>query len=220
VLQKRGDEYAYHYALESELLRTNPLGRLEITVNVASTEPLASVEVPSHECRIRRAEHSAVVELSAEEFAPEGDFELRIRTAASAGGLAAVPHRRGDDGYFMLLVDAPEAERSGGAGSAEALELLILADTSGSIQGPERAAQVAFVEALIAALGERDTFDLATCDVTTRWAFGLSAAASLESRERALAFLEERDPLGWSDLASAFDGAFERAGAGTHVVYP
>ncbi len=54
-----------------------------------------SVKCPSHECRIQAAEHSAKVEFSAEEFAPERDFELRIETQPRAEGLTVIPHRRG-----------------------------------------------------------------------------------------------------------------------------
>ena len=131
-----------------------------------------------------------------------------------------VPHRRGDDGYFMLLVDAPEtAPPANGTARGEPIDVLILADTSGSMWGAPQASQVAFVEALIGSLGEEDTFNLATCDIQTDWAFERPMGNGLENREQALRFLEQRDPLGWSDLERAFAEAFERAGSRTHVVY-
>ncbi len=217
VLPSRDGSYAYHYALQSELLRKTPLRRLEITVDVHSAEPLTSVECPSHPCRVRSTEHAARVEFSADEFAPERDFELRIAARPDAQGLTLVPHRRGDDGYFMLKVDAPAIDA--GAPSDEPLDLLILTDTSASSWGPPRENLVACVESLIAALGEGDTFTLATCDVVTRWAFERPVPATHANRVRALGFLEARDPLGWSDLEETFAQACERAGPRTHVVY-
>lgn len=222
VLAQRDDVFTYDYALESELLRQTPLRRLEITVDVHSARPIASVECPSHTSRIRATEHSARVAFAAEEFAPEGDFRVVVRLAPSEDRLTLIPHRRGDDGYFMLLVDAPPLAESATRGRddpAQPIELLILADTSGSMWGPPRTNQVAFVEALVAALGEGDRFNLATCDIDTRWAFELPQPGDFATRERALSFLEERDPLGWTDLEQAVGEVCARAGPNTHVVY-
>lgn len=229
VLPKEGDTFAYHYALQSELLRQHPLRRLQIEVNVASGEAIESVHCPSHECRVRAGEHSAKVELDAEEYVPDRDFELRVRTRArdpraaeNGWKVTAVPHRRGGDGYFMLLVDAPPPPselRDAARPPADPLDVLVIADTSGSTHGPARAAQVSFVEALLGALSERDTFNLATADVETRGAFPRPRPADDGAREEALAFLEAREPLGWTDLDAAFDHAFGAAGPGTHVVY-
>jgi len=219
VLPKEGDTFAYHYALQSELLRKTPLRQLQIVVDVSSAEVLEDVASPSHECRVRRTEHAARVELDAEEYAPDRDFELRLRTSAGGWKATAVPHRRGDEGYFMLLLDTPLGSTGGAPTPSEPLDLLVLADTSGSMWGPARPTQIAFVEALLGALSERDTLNLATCDSAVRFAFERPRAADEGAREEALAFLEAREPLGWSDLDAAFAAAFERAGEHTHVIY-
>ncbi len=217
VLPKQGDTYAWHYALQSDLLRQHPLKRLRIQMNISSVEPLATVTSPSHDCRIRTTEHGAQVEFEAQEYAPDRDFELRVTTRSAPGALTLIPHRRGDDGYFMLLVDAPAAAAA--RREAEPLEVVVMADTSGSLWGPPRESQVAFVEALLGALSERDAINLLTCDVETRWAFERPRANTPEAREAALDFLEARDPLGWSDLETAFAQACERAGPRTQFVY-
>ncbi|MBN1418930.1 MAG: hypothetical protein JXP34_09150, partial [Planctomycetes bacterium] len=56
VLPKEGNAYRYLYALQSEMLRLNPLRRLEMRVTVSSEQPIASVECPSHMARIRKTE--------------------------------------------------------------------------------------------------------------------------------------------------------------------
>ena len=219
VLPKQGDTYSYHYALQSELLRLTPLRQLQIEVNVSSAETLESVSCPSHECRVRTTEHAAKVEFEAEQYSPDSDFELRVRTHTRAGTLTAIPHRRGDDGYFMLLLDGPQPDDQGIAPESEPLDVLVLADTSGSMWGPARETQIAFVEALLGALGERDTFNLMTCDSHRRWVFERSQPNDTRGRDAALAFLEAREPLGWSDLDAAFAAAIGVAGPRTHVVY-
>jgi Vault protein inter-alpha-trypsin domain/von Willebrand factor type A domain len=218
VLPKQGDTYVYRYALQSDLLRQFPLRQLRIQVDVSSAEPLADVSCPTHACRIRTSEHASRVELEAQEYRPDRDFELAVRSAAAPGAVTLVPHRRGDDGYFMLLFTPPAAAARPSAQS-EPLDVLVLADTSGSLWGAPRAAQMAFLETLLGALSERDTLDLATCDVETRWAFGKGQPCTAEARERALGFLEAREPLGWTDLDRAFRSACDRAGPRTHVIY-
>ncbi len=219
VLPKEGDTFAWHYALQSDLLRQHPLRRLRIQVAISSAEPLAAVTSPSHDCRIRATEHGAQVEFEAQAYAPDRDFELRVSTQAPPGALTLIPHRRGDDGYFMLLLNAPAAAAARRERKAEPLELIVMADTSGSMWGPPRENQVAFVEALLGALSERDAINLVTCDVETRWAFERPRANTPQAREAAFDFLEAREPLGWSDLETAFAQVCERAGPRTQVVY-
>ena len=48
VLPLRANRYRYTYGLRSELLRTNPLRELDLTVTVNSALPLKSVTCPSH----------------------------------------------------------------------------------------------------------------------------------------------------------------------------
>ena len=216
VLPKDGDGFGYRYALQSEMLQKTPLERLEIEVNVASKVPIASAACLSHSARVRTSQHAARVEFSAQEYTPDRDFQMRVDFAPREERLTFIPHRRGDDGYFMLLIDAPQ-----GVASAvdEPVDLLVLADTSGSLHGAPRAGQLAFLEALLGALGPEDSFNLATCDVETRWAFDGSRPANRQAVAEALEHFEARDALGWSDLSQAFRSAAERATDRTHVVY-
>ncbi|HEX9794804.1 MAG TPA: VIT domain-containing protein [Planctomycetota bacterium] len=218
ILPRQGDAYVYRYGLRSELLRTRPLEQLQIKVTIASAEPIAEVYSPSHACRVRNTEHSASVEFEAQEYVPERDFELRVRAAADAPKVRLVPHVRGEEGYFMLQMAGPELAGQS-VEDAPPVELLVLADTSGSMYGPAREAQLDFVAALLGALGPADRFNLATCDVGPRFAFLEPRAADPEAVRAALEFLEARDALGWSDLESGFTSAFERMGADTQLVY-
>jgi predicted Zn-dependent protease len=234
VLPKEGDTYAWHYSLQSELLKLHPLRQLAIEVHVSSAEPLAAVASPTHDCRVQATEHGARVSFDAQEYVPDRDFELRVRTkpagaeGASPGGLTFVEDYRGDEGYFLVRFSAPAASGAAGPGrepgdaparATAPVDWLILADTSGSMRGPAREAQLAFVEALLQSLAEKDTVQLATCDVETRFCFPKPAAAGDDARAAAMKFLEERDALGWSDLAAAFGAAFAAAGPTTQIVY-
>ena len=99
------------------------------------------------------------------------------------------------------------------------LKLLILADTSGSIDADGRRAQADFLAAVLQSLTAEDRFNLATCDVDCQWAFEGPRAASPENLQIALDVLAARGSLGWTDLDAAFRAAAKQADDTTHVIY-
>jgi len=52
-------------------------------------------------------EHSAHVEFSAQEYTPTQDFEVVVEVAGRQQDVVLIPHRRGDDGYFMVQLTPP-----------------------------------------------------------------------------------------------------------------
>jgi Flp pilus assembly protein TadD len=222
VLPLKGSRYRYSYALQSELLQQHPLRELAIDVRVNSAVPLKSVTSPTHTTRNDATLHSAHVEFTAQEYTPTRDFEVVVELGSGQSDAVLIPHRRGDDGYFMLQLTPP-----GGSGDwerpllpdGEPVQLLILADTSASIDAGQRATQATFIGALLSSLTAKDTFNLATCDVTCDWAFAEPVPASAENVAAARDYLAKRTSLGWTDLDRAFATAFKRAGPKTHVVY-
>ena len=219
VLPKQGASYRYHYALQSEMLRAHPLRRLELSVKVDSQTKLTQVSCPSHGGRLRQTSNNASFEFSADEFTPERDFELRIATesAGAQGRATLVPHvRDGSDGYFLCLVDSPQRDA---APDPMPLDVIVIADTSASVSGSARETQLQLIEALLGNLGAKDRFNLLTADSEARWAFDKARAVDAVGIEEALAFVERRRPLGWSDLDRAFAAAIERAGPNTQVIY-
>src|SRR5262249_36021881 len=144
VLPLKGSRYRYSYALQSELLQQHPLRELSIDVKVNSAVPLRSVTSPTHPTRDERTAHSAHVEFTAQSYTPSRDFEVAIEVEGQQSDVVVIPHRRGDDGYFMLQLTPPGAHGSPDRPllpSSEPLHLLILADTSASIDATQRARQ-------------------------------------------------------------------------------
>ncbi len=223
VLPCRGNRYHYTYALKSELLRQTPLRELSIDVTVNSTTPLAKVSSPTHMTRSSQTPHSARLELSEQEYTPTRDFEVAVELdAAATAPVVLVPHRRGDDGYFMLQVTPPQAGTQPDRGilpQTGPLDLVVLADTSASIDAEAARARNAFIASLLGALAPGDTFNLAVCDVDCTWAFDKPVPADEKNVEQARQLLEDRASLGWTDLDKAFAAALERAKEKTQIVY-
>ena len=222
VLPRTGNTFRYSYALQSEMLKQHPLRELSIDVKINSVVPLKKVSSPTHAVRTAQTEHSAHVEFDAREYTPTHDFDVVAELQGKQPELTLIPHRRGDDGYFMLLL-APPAEDTDDdrdlLTDKAPLDLILLADTSASMDAGQRAAQAEFIAAVLQVLTPRDTVNLACCDVNCDWVFQQAVPAEAKNVKTMREFLDRRALLGWTDLAKAFSRVFERAGRNTCIVY-
>ncbi|MCE9526047.1 MAG: hypothetical protein K8R36_08335, partial [Planctomycetales bacterium] len=222
VLPREGNSYRYSYALQSELLRQHPVRELNLTVTVSSAVKIASISCPTHPARFQKTEHSARAEFSAQEYAPTRDFEVVVQVEDDKQGVVMIPHRRGDDGYFLLLLSPPSDNglwRRDVVPDGEPLKLIVLADTSASMDRASRKTQDEVLGALLGTLGPKDSFQLAVCDVDCIWASDKPQVADGKTIEAARNFLAKRRSMGWTDLDKAFAEALKRADGKTHVVY-
>ena len=101
----------------------------------------------------------------------------------------------------------------------EPLDLLILADTSASLDRSARTAQGEFIATLFGSLTPKDRVNLACCDVECDWVFEQSLPAERKNIDAMRDFLGKRVSLGWTDLDKAFASAFSKAGPKTRIVY-
>jgi len=227
VLPLKGNRYRYSYSLQSEMLKQHPLRELAIDVKINSAAALANVSSPTHMTRIDRTPHSAHVEFTAQDYTPSRDFEVVVEMDDAQADVVLIPHRRGDDGYFMMQLTPPAASDTAGEGDWQReilpntgpMELLILADTSASIDDGGRSNQADLVASLLGSLTPEDKFNLAGCDVECDWVFKKALPANEKNIEAARQFLADRISLGWTDLDKAFASAMKQSGPKSHVVY-
>ncbi len=222
VLPLRANRYRYSYGLRSELLRTKPLRELSLAVTVNSALPLKSVACPTHSARIEHTDHSAKVEFSAQEYAPSRDFEVVCEIDGRQSDVVVVPHRRGADGYFLLQLTPPSPEGNWQREllpDGKPLQLILLCDTSASMDAEKRKQQAAFVAAVLSSLGENDRFWLAAADVGTVWASKEPLVPTAANIAKTRDFLDGRLSLGWTDLAQGFEAVLKKAPPGAQVIY-
>ncbi len=222
VLPQNGNRYRYSYPLQSEMLKQHPLRELAIDVTLNSVVPIKNIISPTHTVRTEKTEHSARVEFTAQEYTPTRDFEVLVETEGRQSDVVMIPHRRGDDGYFMLQLSPPADDgqwQRETLPDGEPMNLLVLADTSASMDAPSRAAQAEFLAALLSALTPKDAFNVAGCDVDCDWVFEKPMPADEKNVAAARDFLANRTSLGWTDLDKAFSSALEQAGPKTQVIY-
>ncbi len=222
VLPMRGHRYRYSYGLRSEMLKQKPLRELSLDVKVSSSMPLKNIQCPTHTTRADKTEHAGHVEFSAQEYTPNRDFEVVVDIDGRQSDVVVIPHQRGDDGYFMLQLTPPSDEGNWQRvllPNGRPLDLLIIADTSASMDATNRKAQSDFVASLLTSLGPKDRFNLATADVDAEWIFKKQRVATEDRVAKARTFLDERVSLGWTDLDKTFASVMPMLNKFTHVVY-
>lgn len=234
VLPLRANKYRYSYALRSELLQKTPLRELSINVLVNSELPLRSVTCPTHSVRSSfggpvggggGAIRSAQLEFAAQEYSPTRDFEVVCEVDSKQSDVVVIPHQRGGDGYFLAQVSLPGADGNWQREvlpDGDPLEVLLVCDTSASMDSDSRKKQNELVAAILSSLGPKDRFNLAVCDVDCHWLFEESVDASVENEKaitKARQWLSNRTSLGWTDLVQAFASVGKRAKPGSHVIY-
>ncbi|MCE9607630.1 MAG: VIT and VWA domain-containing protein [Planctomycetia bacterium] len=222
VLPLRGDKFRYQYGLRSDLLRMKPLRQLSVNVTIQSSRALKQVACTTHSARTQRTAHSAQVDYSAQGTSPDRDFEVVCEVDGRQNDVVVVPHRRGDDGYLFVQLSPP-----GSAGNwqrelvpdGEPITLVLLCDTSGSIDSEKRKQQAELVATMLRSLGDKDRFLLGATDVGTVWALPDLLSPAADNIRRACLFLDERVSLGWTNLDRAFEAALAKAPAGAQIVY-
>lgn len=236
VLPMRSNSYRYSYGLRSEMLQKTPLRELSLNVLVNSALPLKEVRCPTHSVRSDLTAHSASIEFSAQEYTPTRDFEVVCEVDARESDVVVVPHQRGEDGYFLAQITPP-----GPVGQWQRnvlpdgtpLNLLVVCDTSGSMNADIRKTQSDFVASLLTSLSKEDTFNVAYCDVGTGWLHTSDLPASTEQVQAAVRWISKRRSLGWTDLDHMLSAVSDRISrseeetqpnasgnkAQTHVIY-
>lgn len=228
VLPRNGSRYLYRYGLQSEMLRQNPLRELSVNVTVSSAVGIKRVECKTHETRDAITDNSAKVEFTAQEYTPTKGFEVAIDVPNDAAPVVAIPHRRGNDGYFLLQLTPPEVAQSVSMedmlernllSDGEPLEVLIVADTSASMNESSRKNQSDFIAALIAQLASSDQVNIVAADVEPVWQHVDWQSGGEAAADQTQVWLEQRVSLGWSDLERTFASVEERLGKQTQVIY-
>ena len=224
TLPLQNGTFRYTYPLRSDLLQKTPLRDLTIDVLLHSEVGVGHLQSPSHPTAVVAAtEHAASLHYAAQNVTPQRDFELTCRLARDQPHVVAIPHVRGDDGYFMLQLSPPSV----GAGNwsrtlvrdGTPLDLIVLCDTSLSMDPVARSQQADLLAALLGSLSPAGQLRLACCDAEVRWLVREAVSVDDDLRQSLVTSVRERRSLGWSNLKPAFEQAVALAQDNTQIIY-
>jgi Ca-activated chloride channel family protein len=157
----------YRYPLNTEKFSARLISEVAITVQLEDRAPLRALYSPSHPVTVTRAgDHRATIRYAARNVRPDRDFDLYFSVSTDAVAANVLSYKPYDeDGFFLLLVTPPIEGR---AGQTVDKDVVIVLDTSGSMDGEKLAQAKAAGLYVLDHLGEGDRFNFVSFNTATR----------------------------------------------------
>jgi Ca-activated chloride channel family protein len=157
LLTAENGAFRFVYPQSAGLYTQTPLDEQSIRVELNSNEAIRTLYSPSHRVAVDRpTEFSAVVGYEDSGVIPADDFELYYTVSPEEIGLTLLSYKDpGQDGFFLLLV-APGIE----PGEIVAKDVILVLDTSGSMEGEKMAQAQEAAAYVIDHLNPEDRFAL------------------------------------------------------------
>ncbi len=186
----------------------------DLTARVVSGMPLHELASPSHRVGIDfRNAGEAQVSLAADEPLPANrDFILHYRLAGGAletGLLLDPPAKEGEDGHFLLLLEAPARPA---ATLVPPRDFLFVVDVSGSMHGFPIETTKVLLRELAARLRPVDSFNVLLFAGDSQLLAPQSLPATTENVTAALALMDQQRGGGGTELFAAMGRALALPG--------
>ncbi len=195
---------SYVYPLNTEQFSAQPLETASIHVSIASQSPLRAIYSPTHSIATTRTDDlHATVGWEASDVLPTDDFELLYTTSDSGIGVNVVSHfdAATGQGTFLLLA-APGIQA---AQTAIAKDVIVVLDTSGSMEGEKLAQAKQALTQVLNKLNSEDRFTIVEFSTGVRtYSNELQAASTAPD---AISWVNQLESSGGTDINGALTEA-------------
>jgi len=177
---------------------------LSLQANLISSTEFSSIESHYHDVDIRQVDSGYHIELLDPYAITDRDFELRWTPALKAIPSASLTtFNDGESVYAQLMLAPPLAN----AIAAQPREVILIIDTSGSMQGGSLEQAQAALRHALRSLGPDDYFNLLQFNSTTEQLFDQSVPVTQASLYIAQNFINSLQADGGTDMAPALKSA-------------
>jgi Ca-activated chloride channel homolog len=200
VLTAEGGLFHYRYPLNTERFSAEPLEQVSVRVEVESDAPVRAVYSPSHDIAVDKSDDQHFVAgWEDSDVLPDTDFDLMYTVSQEAIGANIVSFwsPEDDEGTFLLLA-APGIETDQ---ATVAKDVVIVLDTSGSMEGEKIEQAKEAVTYVLEHLKPEDRFSLVEFSTGVRFFEGELQPAS-EAAE-AVEWVERLQATGGTDINRA-----------------
>lgn len=197
--------YKYVYPLDTEKYSPKPLEEVTISAKIKSKVPIKNVYSPSHKIDTKVKRYSASCGYEANNVKPDKNFVLYYSVSEKDVGLNLLSYKkRGEDGYFMLLLSPGEL-----SGRSISKDIIFVLDTSGSMQGKKIDQAKEALKFCINKLDKGDRFNVITfaSDIDT-YKDGL-IDVNRRNLSNAISFVNKIDASGGTNINEALLAAFK-----------
>lgn len=196
----------YVYPQSTDLYTNTPLDEQSIRVEVRSNEAIRAIYSPSHRVDIfRDGDFRAVAGFEEANVNPTQDYELYYSVSPENIGLNLLTYREpGQDGFFLLLV-APSVE----VDEVVAKDVILVVDTSGSMEGEKMAQAKQAARYVIEHLNATDRFNIVAFSTGVR-AFAPELVAANDAGEFN-SFINSLEAIGGTNISQSLLEAADMA---------
>ncbi len=183
--------------------------RLKLQARIVSTAEFAAIESRYHDVDIRQVDNGYTIELLNPDEMSDRDFELSWTPALQSQPSASLTtFNDGGSVYAQLMLAPPLADSI----SPQEREVILIIDTSGSMEGASlEQAKAALLHAL-GSLGDDDYFNLLQFNSRTRQLFDHSVPVTRSNLYMAQNFITGLQANGGTEMAPALETALTLPG--------
>ena len=189
-----------------QLVSTSSAGghSLQLQANLVSAAEFSSIESLYHDVDIRQVDNGYRIELLNSDEVTGRDFELRWTPALQSRPSASLTtFNDGESVYAQLMLAPPLAD----AISPQAREVILVIDTSGSMDGDSLTQAKSALSHALRSFGEDDQFNLLQFNSTTETLFDQSVVVTPATLYEAQLFISSLKANGGTDMAPALKAA-------------
>ncbi len=200
LVKADGGMYKYKFPLKAT--DSEAVDETNIKVKMKSKEELRTIWSPTYKVDTNRKDgHEAVVTLTSKGDPLDKDFTLYYTLSDKELSAGLQTHKTADeDGYFLLTLNPPFT-----AAKVVNKDIVLVADTSGSMQGEKMDQAKQALKYVINSLNTGDRFSLVQFNTDAESLTPELLEASADNKKKALDFIDELEPRGGTNLGDAMN---------------
>ncbi len=203
VLRAENGMLKYRFPLKTEG-ETSPADEVKVNVKLNSKMGLRTIWSPSHTITsTREGDHSARISYLGKDTVPDKDFLLYFSVSDKDMSANLLTHKNtGEDGYYLLTLTPPVASKE-----VIGKDIVLVADTSGSMQGERLSENKKALKYLVNALTAADRFSIVEFNTDVESYKTQLVPATAENKKAALSFINDLEARGGTNIGDALKTA-------------
>ncbi len=203
VLRAQAGMLKYRFPLKAEG-QSEPADEIKVDVKLASRQGLRAIWSPSHTIASTRPDdHHARIAYLAHDAVPDKDFLLYYSVSDRELAANLLTHKNaGEDGYFLLTLTPPVETKQ-----VAAKDVVLVADTSGSMQGEKMEESKKALKYVVNALHAGDRFDIIQFSTDVERFKTQLVQATPENKKSAASFVDDLEAHGGTNIGDALKTA-------------
>lgn len=199
VLKAENGMVKYRFPLKAEG-EAEPVDKINMNLKLAGKAPLRTIWSPTHTVTSnRKGDTEATVCLAQQNVVPDKDFLLYYSISDKDVAANLLTHRKSDeDGYFLMTLSPPVTSKG-----PVAKDIVIVSDTSGSMQGEKMEHNKKALKYIVDALAPEDRFSLVQFNTDADAFSSKLMDATADNKKAACKFIDELDARGGTNISDA-----------------